>query len=330
MKIKKRYLVPILAVLGFSFGPKPDFPDFDGTVAPLEIPLQELDSYVAEKESKVANLKPDNQARIIWADSIRRTPYSVVYIHGFSASPMEGDPIHLEFAERYGCNLYLARLAGHGIEDSEAFANLTPKQMVDSAKEALAIGRLLGEKVILMSCSTGGTLSVYLTAKNPDLVDAQILYSPNIDLESSMSELLVWPWGLQIARMVQGDYRSFTPPPGAEAYWTTSYRTEGLLALKYLLKQTMNDHNFSAIHQPLFAGYYYKNEEERDHVISVEEIEHFFDQVQTPDEQKRLVAFSNVNTHVIPNHFNSQDLASVREATFSFADEVLGMPPVAH
>ncbi len=327
MKIKKRYLLPILAILGFSVGPKPNYPAFDGAVVPLDIPLEELDGYISEKEAGVANLKPNNQARIIWADSVRRTPYSVVYLHGFSASPMEGDPIHLEFAKRYGCNMYLARLAGHGIEDSEAFAKLTPKQMVDSAKEALAIGQLLGEKVILMSCSTGGTLSVYLTAKNPEKVAAQILYSPNIDLESSLSELLVWPWGLQIARVVEGDHRSFTPPPGAEAYWTTSYRVEGLVALKHLIKETMTDQNFLAIKQPLFAGYYYRNEEEHDHVISVQKIQYFFDKTETPAAEKRLVPFPDVKTHVVPNHFNSQDLESVRKETFAFAEEVLGLNP---
>lgn len=40
----------------------------------------------------MAGLRPDNEARVVWADSIRRTP-CVVFLHGFSASRREGDPV---------------------------------------------------------------------------------------------------------------------------------------------------------------------------------------------------------------------------------------------
>ncbi|GJM31793.1 MAG: hypothetical protein DHS20C18_07940 [Saprospiraceae bacterium] len=327
MTIKKRYLIPVLALLTFSVGPRPHYPAIEGKISALDIPLADLDRHIAEKEALINDLKPDNQARVIWADSVRRTPYSIVYLHGFSASPMEADPIHLEFARRYGCNMYLARLAGHGTSDPEAFAELTPKQLVDSAKEAIAIGQLLGEKVILMSCSTGSTLSIYLTANNPELIHSQILYSPNIDLESTASEMLAWPWGLQIARTILGEYNKFTPPPGAEAYWTTSYRIEGLVALKYLLNETMTDKMFKAIHQPLFLGYYYKNEEERETLVSIDDMKHFYEMITTPEDKKELMAFPDVGAHVIANHFQSKDLESVREKTFVFAENILMLQP---
>ena len=35
---------------------------------------------------------------------------SVVYLHGFSASQEEGDPVHYDFAQKFGCNLFLAAL----------------------------------------------------------------------------------------------------------------------------------------------------------------------------------------------------------------------------
>ena len=41
-------------------------------------------------------VKPENEARIIWQnDSLKnKTEYAVVYLHGFSASQEEGDPVH--------------------------------------------------------------------------------------------------------------------------------------------------------------------------------------------------------------------------------------------
>ena len=44
-------------------------------------------------------LKPDNEARIVWADSSRqKTAYAIVYLHGFSASLGEGDPTDTDIA----------------------------------------------------------------------------------------------------------------------------------------------------------------------------------------------------------------------------------------
>ena len=317
----------LLRPIVFFLGPKPHFPVFDGKMAGVDWPLTALDSMVQAHESVIPNLKPDNQARIIWADSVRRTPWSVVYLHGFSASPMEGDPVHREFAARYGCNLYLARLPQHGIDDPESFKDVAPKDWVDGAKEALAIGRLLGEKVILMSCSTGSTLAVYLAAENPEAVDGLILYSPNIAIADPMASLLTYPWGFQIARAIVGEYRTIPAFKGweAEKYWTTTYRTEGIVALQALLDATMQPRYFEKIRQPLFIGYYYKNEEKKDDVISIEAAKVFFEQASTPPGLKRMLAFPDVNTHVIPSRLLSKDLPAVREATYRFAEEVLGL-----
>jgi len=295
----------------------------------LGLSIDQLDDFIEKKEAKIAKLKPDNQSRIIWKDSLhQKTPYSVVYLHGFSASPMEADPIHFEFAKRYGCNLYLPRLAGHGIDDIESFKNLQPQDLVASAQEALEIGALIGEKVILMSCSTGGTLSVYLAATQPEKVSSMIMYSPNINIYDSKSNLLTAPWGLQLAKLIENsDYHSYTLSKEAEQYWTCKYRMEGVVCLRDLLNQTMTDEHFSKVDQPYFIGYYYKNDEESDHVISIDAIHDFYEKTATPENLKRKEAFPNVVSHVIASHFQSKDLDSVRKQTFSYAEEVLGLSP---
>src|SRR5258708_7415518 len=73
-----------------------------------------------------------------------------------------------------------------------------------SAKEALAIGRQLGNKVILMGTSTGGTFALQLAATYPDQVAALVLLSPNIAINDPNAWLLNNHWGLQIAHLVTG------------------------------------------------------------------------------------------------------------------------------
>jgi esterase/lipase len=327
--MKKRYLFPIILLTGFLLGPKPKYESFDGKLISMDILLSNLVDYVTTKDAQVTNLKPDNQSRIIWANGIEKTAYSVVYLHGFSASPKEGDPIHQEFAKRYGANLYIPRLAGHGIQDDDAFKNLTPKDLIDSAKEAIAIGQLLGEKVILMSCSTGSTLALYLAAENPDAFTGLLMYSPNIDIHSSSSELLTIPWGQQIANVIIGEHRSMVNSYGSERakYWTSTYSTQGLICLKYLIEQTMTKSILSKVKQPYFLGYYYKNEEESDHVVSIDQMKWFHEISATPTDQKRLIAFPKVGNHVMVSSLLSKDLESVRKETYSFAEEVLGLQP---
>ena len=325
-------LILLITVLGVTYlaGPRAPQPDLSAELPLIQMDLQQLEASIADQEALVQGLKPDNEARIVWADSFlyQKSPFSVVYLHGFSASQEEGDPIHEEFARRYGCNLYLARLQEHGIAEEEALLKLSPEGLIETAKEAVAVGEQIGEQVILMSTSTGGTLSLYIGSENPQIA-AHILYSPNIDLFDGTSAILTGPWGLTLARQVTGsNYRSFEATPEGEKYWTTKYRLEALVTLKALINATMTEEVFSQITSPVFLGYYYKSEEEQDNVVSIPRMMEMYDQLGTPDDLKRKVAFPDVNNHVIASHIGSEDLVSVREETFKYAEEVLGLVPV--
>ena len=306
----------LLIGLVYFMGPKPKMEAFDNN------PLDELTELPSDDQQK--DLKLNNEARIIWADSTKQiTEYSLVYLHGFSASPMEADPLHIELAKKYGFNLYLARLDQHGLNDPEAFLKLSPKSMVASAKKAVAIGKKIGQKVILMSCSTGGTLALYLSAKDTSIV-ANILMSPNIKLADPNSSLLTGPWGLKIAKTVVGDYRSWTPENDSiKQYWNSKYRIEGVVALQQLLNATMKKELFRQIRQPVFMGYYYKNEKEQDQTVSVKAMLEMFKELGTAEHLKRKVAFENVNSHVICSKWTSKDLPSVIKAVEDFIENIL-------
>ncbi|MEZ5008505.1 MAG: alpha/beta hydrolase [Chitinophagales bacterium] len=319
-------LLLILLIIVYFAGPKAPKAKIDAELPIINATTQTVEAYVALQEAQVENIKPNNASSIVWADSVgQKTPYVLVYLHGFSASPMEGDPIHFETAERYDCNLYLPRLYGHGIATEDAFLDLTPEKLMATAKEAIAVGKLLGDSLILMSCSTGGTLSLYLAAHHPEIAGI-ITYAPNIDIADKTSAVLVMPWGLQLTRKAMGGkYREFAASDEAKKYWTHRYRLEGLVALKSLLKATMKESTFQAIKQPVFAGYYYKNEDEKDDIVSIDRINEMFEQLGTPDKLKRKVAFANANTHVINSKLMSEEIERVRQETFKFCEEVLGL-----
>ncbi len=319
-----------LLVIAFFTGPIAPQPALNTELPTISGSLEQVEARIRQSEDTVSGLKPDNEARIVWADGYeyQPSPYSLVYLHGFSASQGEGDPIHREFASRYGCNMYLSRLYGHGLDVAEPLKDMTPENLMESAQEAIAIGNRIGEKVIVMSTSTGGTLALYLASGNPELAGL-ICYSPNIDLFDSTSELLVGPWGMQLARLViGGNYRTVSLTDEEAHYWQGRYRIESLVALKALVKATMKEEVFKQIEIPVFLGYYYKDQQYQDSTVSVPRMLEMFEQLGTPKPLKKKIAFPEVSSHVIASKYSSEDLESVRKATFEFAEETLGLSPL--
>ena len=209
-----RFFTKVIGVISiimliYILGPNPTTPRYTKILPNVPQQLDSLEKYIQIQES-IHNLKPNNEARIIWNNDSTKaiTDYAIVYLHGFSASQEEGNPIHRNIAKKFGCNLYLARLAAHGIDTTEELMNMTAENLWESAKQAYTIGKQLGKKVILMSTSTGGTLALKLAAEYPE-VAANILYSPNIAIKDPNAWLLNNSWGLQIARLVKKSNYNF-------------------------------------------------------------------------------------------------------------------------
>lgn len=321
---------PIILILAVYFlGPTP--PRNKWSLALPEVPQDPaaLEAYVAKNES-LHKLKPDNEARIIWNDSTKtKTEYSVVYLHGFSASQEEGDPVHVDFARTFGCNLYLARLADHGIDTTEQMLYFSGDRFWESSKEALMIGRALGEKVIVVSCSTGGTTALMLAGEYPESVHALVNLSPNIALNNGTVWIANNPWGLQIARMVVGgDYNVINyPSEERKQYWYNSYRLEAISALEEMIEDKMNKQTFEKVKCPSLTLYYYKNEKEQDPTVKVSAMLEMNKMISTPEEMKVAIALPNVGEHVIGSHLVSKDLPSVERAMYEFAVNKLKMTP---
>lgn len=324
-------IILVAATVAYMLGPQPKPFKPDPQLPELNLKLEEIEPWLAQNEAAHPTLKPGNAAEVVWADSTpKRTPYVLVYLHGFSASKFEANDVHRPLAREFGLNLYLPRMVGHGLDTTDAMATITAENYLRSAKEALALAKIMGDSVILMCCSTGATHGLYLAAHHPE-ISGLILYSPNIELAVPGSGLIVKPWGMPLARAITGgDEYCFKADDEFKKYWTSCYKLEGILAVQQTVQGLMTHETFNAVNQPVFLGYYYKNALEQDRVVSVEAMREMFAHLGTPAHKKVDSPFPNAREHVICSPLRSGDLPGVIRETHTFATQILGLKPRAN
>jgi len=330
MKKFLRWLLIVVAVLAIVYllGPRPATPSYKKDMPAVPAQPVALEAYVQQQEA-MHKLKPDNEARIIWAnDSAKgKTPWAIVYLHGFSASQAEGDPVHRNIAKEFGCNLYLSRLSQHGIDTTEPMMNLTAENYWASAEQALAIGKQLGDKVILVGTSTGGTNALQLAAAYPGDISALVLLSPNIAINNDKAWLLNNPWGMQIAKWVTG--KDHIEPDSADTaalrrqYWYTRYPLNATVQLEEMLETSMNKQTFEKVTQPTLVLYYYKDAIHQDSTVKVSAILTMFDQLGTPANLKRKQAMPKTGNHVLGSYIRSHDVEGVQREIEQFLKETM-------
>ena len=227
--------VALLACLGVAFALGPRVP-VDTAVRAPTLP-EDLDAYLVASEAALPDLTPGTEKTIVWAHPDRhdKTPLSLVYLHGFSATRQEIAPVCDRVATQLEANLYYARLTGHG-RPGEAMGDATVHDWLQDSEEALAIGQRLGERVVLIGTSTGGTLATWLASRTPDLASL-VLISPNFGVADPAASLLTLPWGGALAELVTGPSFEWTPAnPQQGLYWTVRYPTRALLPMAALVK----------------------------------------------------------------------------------------------
>lgn len=226
----------LILIVGFFLGPRVPVDTtirFDPSVIG-----DDPQAYLARQEAAVPNIRDGLDKEIIWANPMvhARTRLSVVYIHGFSASKGELRPLPDDVADDLDANLFYTRLTGHG-RDGAAMAEGSVNAWINDYEEALAIGRAIGDKVIVIATSTGGSLATW-AATQPGASDGVVaiaLISPNYGVKAAGAEFLTMPWGRQIAELVGGRERSFTPRNALhEKFWTTRYPMAATLPMAAL------------------------------------------------------------------------------------------------
>ena len=172
-----------------------------------------LTAYLTAREARYDDIIPDVVKQIIWADAPhQKTPLSIIYIHGFSASAAEIRPVPNRLADALGANLFYTRLRGHG-RSAAAMDEATIADWMNDMGEALAIGRRLGDKTIVIASSTGATIAA-AAALDPVLstsIKGYIFLSPNFGINNPFAGLLTWPLARYWVPLILGDTRQSTP-----------------------------------------------------------------------------------------------------------------------
>ncbi len=322
------FVLAIVLAITYMLGPKLETTEL--TIHyPTEINTSDVETYLQAREDSVVGLKEGNEAYVVWADSTTKTktPYSIVYIHGFGASPMEGDPVHRFLAAHFGANLFVTRLPEHGIRRTNGMEYLTPEKLADAAGEAYSVGKALGQEVIIVGTSMGGALTLLLASQQPD-IKALVTYSPAIRDYGQRLEGFYSPWVETILELTAAENGVVHMDREGEKkmYWSEDYHVKGYESLAQVMYSEMNEETFSEIKQPLFLGYYYKNEEEQDMVVSVPKMLEMFEQVSTPENMKQSLEFPETGDHVVASSITSNDWEGVLFKTIDFLQNTVGIP----
>jgi esterase/lipase len=267
--IKRLLALIVFVVLGITglmfFGPRERISE-QVTFDPTSLG-EDLDAYLRKSESVYPQVTKGVEKQIIWAgDTGVRTRDVIVYLHGFSATSKEIRPVPDNVATALGANLYLPRLAGHGLP-GVAMGHQRADDWVRDLAEAMEIARRLGDRIILMTTSTGGTLAA-VGLNFPDImqgVEGIIFTSPNFGVHNKLSFLGRLPFGRVWFSWLAGNERSWEPMnPEQGMYWTTSYPPHAIIPMMSMIAKTENM-DFSTVKIP--ALFYFSD---KDSVVNAE------------------------------------------------------------
>ena len=220
--------------------------------------IENPEKYISSKESLIHDMRPGNSKKIVWAGKKgEKTEYSLVYIHGFTAARNETAPLTDIISDKTGSNIFYTRLKGHGRYELRSQENVKISDWLYDAEEALAIGKKLGEKVIIISCSTGTALAAWLSQNHPDDINAHVMISPNFEPADRRIFILLHKWGPFLAKLIEGEIigekENIISPEHANN-WSYIYRTEMIFPMAALLNYT-NTADFSGFRTPVIMFY---------------------------------------------------------------------------
>jgi pimeloyl-ACP methyl ester carboxylesterase len=264
------------------------------------------------------DLKPANQPRTVWLQAVGvPTTYSLLYLHGFTASPGEAADIPEQMARALRANLYVHRWPGHGMASPNAMQGLSVESLQRSAHEALDTARCMGTTVVIVGSSLGATLGLWLASVRPQEVAAVVAWSPGV---RAFDEAL-------LAKFCEAQDPLTDPRPRSQdvlAYWSQTIHPDGFRALRDVFRAFALHPPWPGVRCPVFLGYYRNPDGTEDQTASVPAMLEMFDALGTPSHQKAAVAFP-ASSHVIGSPYKSAVSDRVMQASLDLL--VSHLPP---
>ena len=258
---------------------------------------EDVEKFLRVMEGNYSDIVPGAEQCIVWADSTTKakTDLSIVYLHGFSASRQEVAPLTEIVADSLNANVFYTRLDGHG-RTPEALGQARASSWIAGTRQAIDMGERIGNKVIVIGTSTGGTLATWLAALNDEPnIAAFILLSPNYGPVDRKSTLLNWRWATLWVPLVVPETRSWEAEnEKQEKYWTTSYPFKVLFQMMALVKM-VNEKDLSQAQAPTLFIF-----SPDDPVVDGEAIARAYEQYGSPIKEKIIIDDpENGNLHVV-------------------------------
>jgi alpha-beta hydrolase superfamily lysophospholipase len=260
---------------------------------------KDVERYITEKELDFKNTDAKAKKKIIWNDDTKiKTEYSIVYLHGSFATGYQQEDVLVKVAEKLKANLFISRLAGHG-SGFESTKNVKAENFLEDAAEAISVGNKIGEKVILMGFSAGGSFAL-MAAKDMKM------------LEKVSHLVLIAPWtpklslpyfiaatGLFFKSNYKFNFPGYFSLPNKEwdPFWVNEFHRT---LPKQLWKAAYSGRNleFPNTNLPLLVFY-----EEKDKVVKAEGVKKIFKEWKGP---KKII---NNNTNL--GGFNYHDIIGI-------------------
>lgn len=161
-------VVGIAAVLPASAGDVRAHPD----PAPSYRDAVERASALVAQDSVVA--APGGESIVLAHGA--RAPRAVVLFHGFTDSPKQFEALADSLFAR-GDNVFVPRLPHHALRarDVGELAKLTAPELCHAADAAVDVASGLGDTVVVMGLSVGGTLAVWAAEHRPEVRRAVVI-----------------------------------------------------------------------------------------------------------------------------------------------------------
>jgi esterase/lipase len=249
------------------------------------------------------DLIPGTEKRLTWFDGEQATEWSVVALHGFSASRQETAPLAATVAVRLGANLFETRFAAHGLERN-GLVDVTAEEWLDDVADALTVGRLIGKKVVVIAVSNGAALALsMLDHPTMQAVDSLIMLSPNLGPADPKAMWITHPGGPLLLRLVSGSTRSWDAHNELqERYWTTTYPTRTLVEVIRVVDRARS--KVETVTAPRVQVLYSPN----DQVLSIPDLLSGYASIQSP--QKAIIEIEQTGSpsgHIIAGDIISPD-----------------------
>lgn len=295
------------------------------TYTPKKLPATFDEYYQLKlKESKEKGVRPHNEEKLLkFAD---KTKIVMLYIHGYGASRGEGEFVIDTVAKKLKYNTYYLRLPGHGTTMDD-HKNTEYYQLLGTAIEAAQMTKLLGEKLVIIGTSMGGTIATYIAAQHPDIPDAIILVSPFYKFANPVGNALLFrPFFKTV--LLFTTYRERHDPyddpnDNWTMYWYGKNYWASLHSLLDLADLVANDSTYKKVLCPVLLLYYYKDEQHKDGSADVGTMLHAFDLFNNgkPNPISRKVVIEN-GDHVLLSKYVKSDWKKAEDAIALFLKDI--------